>query len=78
LYIEISKGVSICIDKIESVEEDGMTSIVRTVTGTYKSTFPYQVLLQLLGEYNGEKEMQKEKREVEALNIFKEIGVFAG
>lgn len=79
-YIEISKGLSVCKDKINAVEEDGMTSIVHIGNLTYKSTFPYPILLQLLEEENAVqgKEEEREKREVATFNIMKEIGTFAG
>lgn len=72
-YIEISNGVSLCVDDIEAViaNPDGMTSTVRTSWNSYQSTFPYGVLLSLICK-------KDEPRHNEALNILKTIGSFAG
>ena len=71
-YIEVSDGISVAVDLIESVErnDDGLTSRVRIGNNIYNSTFPYEALLELL--------MEKEPEKQEALNILKTIGTFSG
>ena len=73
-FIEIAEGLSIRRDKIEAIsknEDNGLTSIVKTASNVYDSTFPYAVLLELL-ESNIEEINQAIKQE--ELNIFKEMG----
>lgn len=82
-FIELSSGVSVCQDKIESVEQGSteLTSIVRIGGNTYTSTFPYQVLLQLLESDYAVREEEKGKEEVrkqQEFNILKTSGYFAG
>lgn len=78
-YIEIAEGLSIKIDEIEAIGygKNELTSKVYTHHNTYSSTFPYEILLELLeNSYLAEKEESKPQEE--ALNIFREIGTFAG
>ena len=72
-YIEVSEGVSLCIDEIEAVisNPDGMTSTVRTAFNSYQSTFPYGVLVSLINK-------KEEPKKNEELNILKTLGSFAG
>jgi len=72
-YIEISTGVSLCIDDIEAViaNPDGITTTVRTSWNSYQSTFPYGVLISLLSR-------KEEPKRNEELNIFKTLGHYAG
>jgi hypothetical protein len=73
-YIEVTEGTSICVDKIEAIiiNPDGVTSTVRTNLNTYHSTFPYDVLLQLVNR------KEEQPRSKEELNIFRTLGSFAG
>ncbi len=76
-YIEISDGISVRICEIEAVKKnDEMTSSVITHQNTYASTFPYNVLLDLLNMASEEKETNE--IEQEKLNIMKTQGFFAG
>ncbi len=74
-FIEVSEGTSVKICEIESVtkDENGDGSIVRTHYNIYSSTFPYDVLLQLL-EMNEEKEPMVNELEQKKFNIMKELG----
>ena len=77
-FIEIRDGLSIRVDAIEGVERrDELTSTVYTNSNSYESTFPYRVLIELLG-ISGEapiEEVKPESRlELEKLNILKETG----
>ncbi len=73
-YIEIVEGLSIRVDAIEAVEKkEDLTSIVRTQFNSYDSTFPYDVLLQLLER----EEIPEEKRKQEEFNILRETGIFS-
>ena len=76
-YIEISEGLSVRVDEIEAVTsgEDTLTSIVKTHHTSYRSTFPYRVLLELLEHMQEEPEDKMKQQE---LNILKQIGTFAG
>ena len=48
-FLEIREGLSVAIDKIESVEDFGMGSKVNTTIGVqYESVFPRNILLQLI------------------------------
>ncbi len=78
-YIEVTNGLSIRIDEIEAVSqgEDTLTSIVRTHHNIYKSTFPYQVLLDLL-ESNSKEDIESKELQQKPFNILREIGTFAG
>jgi hypothetical protein len=75
-YIEISSGISIRIDLIEAIVDnpDGMTCTVKVGLDTYQSTFPYNVLLDLVQR----KEVQEKPERKEELNILKTLGSFAG
>jgi hypothetical protein len=78
-FIEISDGVCVRVDEIESVSvgEDTLTSIVMTHHNTFKSSLPYKTLIELLESINeGSEESPKEMKE--ALNIMKTMGYFAG
>jgi len=70
-YIEIADGLSVRVDEIEAINvaEDGLTSVVKTHHNVYMSTFPYNVLLELI-ESRG---AVTEKKEEQTLNIMKEI-----
>jgi len=72
-YIEVSNGVSLCIDDIEAVisNPDGLTSTVRTSWNSYQSTFPYGVLVALITR-------KEEPKRNEELNILKTLGHYAG
>lgn len=73
-YLEIKEGLSIRVCEIEAVEVGvGNTSIIHTHHKSYDSTFPYEVILQLL-----EIREEKPQEEKQGMNILKEIGVFAG
>ena len=74
-YIEVSEGVSVKIEDIESVSQsdDGLTSIIKTDYNTYKSTFPYSVLLELL-ETNQDNRVEEKEMQRQELNILKQIG----
>ena len=75
MFIEVSEGFSVKIDEIEAVVRvTDLTSRVLTKNNSYDSTFPYEVLIELINRY-GEKETEIEKKE---FNILKEIGSFAG
>ena len=78
-YIEIKDGVSVKMDDIVAVVRGSkeLTSIVHTQYRTYDSTFPYEVLLELL---QTSKEESGEIKDIlqKQLNIQKEIGTFAG
>jgi len=78
-WIEINDGLSIKINDIEAIGygNNNLTSKVYTHHNIYDSTFPYNVLLELIS--------MKEPKENEALdmqrkqlNILKELGTFAG
>ena len=72
-YIEIKNGFSVRIDAIEAVEKVGeLECIVRTQFNTYDSTFPYNIMLQLLER---EDVPTPTKVEEETFNILKEMGV---
>lgn len=73
MYVEIAKDLSIRIEAIESIKKkNDLTSIVRTQSNSYDSTFPYQVLLKIL-----EREGTQESKGIEqkGFNIMKELGV---
>ena len=72
-YIEISDGVSLCIDEIEAVisNPDGMTTTVRTAFNSYQSTFPYGILISLISK-------KDDPKKNEGLNILKTLGSYAG
>ena len=76
-FIEIAEGLSIKICDIEAISmgEDKLTSIIKTHHNIFKSTFPYNVLLDLL-----EMEMKEPEKETEQqkLNILKLQDYFAG
>lgn len=78
-YIEIADGLSIRIDEVEAIgKKDEFTSIVYTHHNTFDSTFPYNVLLELLESSVDETQSKNEKFEVPALNILKTQGFFGG
>jgi hypothetical protein len=74
-YIEISEGLSVRIEAIETVvrNDDGLTCTVKTSWNSYQSTFPYNVLLELIQR----KEIKEPERK-EELNILRTLGSYAG
>lgn len=51
--LEVQDGISIDVDKIESIEKINDTSCkIRMATGTYVATFSYETILQLLNAGN--------------------------
>ena len=77
-FIEVSEGLSIRIDEIEAISKrEDMVSTVHTHHNSYDSTFPYEVLLSLI-EREYETSEEAPTKEEEILNIFKQIGTFAG
>ena len=78
-YIEIKEGLSIRVDEIEAIGlgDNDLTSMVYTHHNAYKSTFPYNVLLELLMAKTHEEE-ESSDRQKRQFNIMKEMGNFAG
>lgn len=75
-FIEISEGVSVRICEIESVStgDDYLSSVVKTHYNIYRSTFPYNVLLELLER----EEEPIDDVQVKQLKVLEQIGTFAG
>ena len=76
-FIEIAENLSIRIDEIEAIGkgESDLTSIVHTHHSLYNSTFPYDVLLQLLENELAEPINNTQQQQ---LNILKTQGYYAG
>lgn len=65
--IEISKGVSINIDTVEAVvKNDKMNCTIYTNSNKYKSTLPYDTLIQIV--------LQGGSEGRQMLNIMKQMG----
>ena len=73
-YIEVADGISVKVSEIEAVvKKDDFTSEVVTHQNTYSSTFPYDVLVELL-EMRHTEDAQELNSDPEEKNILKEIG----
>lgn len=86
MFLAINEGISIDIDKIESIEDvipttpeqigSGVVSIVHTVRNSYESALPRDLLLNLIeGKTQHENEDSASEK---MLNIMKQQGMFAG
>ena len=75
MFIELSDGFSVRIDEIEAVvRKTELTSVVYTKNNIYESTFPYNVLLDLIDKYSEKIEAPEKK----AFKILEQVGTFAG
>ena len=75
-YIEIADGLSVKVCDICAVAKDTeLTSTVYTDSSVFKSTFPYNVLLELLER---ESEKPVDNTQNRQLRIFETLGTFAG
>ena len=76
MYIEIADGLSINAEEIEAVSRDTeLTSIVYIGGHEFRSTFPYEVLLQLIGRKEEPEEDEMDKRK---MRILEQLGNYAG
>ena len=74
MYIEIADGVSVNAEEISAVVRDTeLTSIVYADGHEFRSTFPYEVLLQLIDRAEPEDDTQ-----VKQLRILEQLGSYAG
>lgn len=75
-YIEIAEGLSVKICDICAVGKDtDLTSTVYTDSSVFKSTFPYNVLLELLERESDKPVDNTQQRQ---LRILETLGTFAG
>lgn len=75
-YIEIAEGLSIKVCDICAIaKETDLTCIVYTEVGNFNSTFPYDVLLQLLEKAGDKPEDESQKKQ---LRILEMMGNYAG
>lgn len=76
MYIEIAEGMSVNTDKIEAVARDTeLTSLVYANGNQFRSTFPYEVLLQLIDRAEEPEENEVQKKQ---LRILETLGSYAG
>ena len=76
MYIEISEGISINSENIVAIVRDSdLTCVVHTESNTFSSTFPYNILIQLLEKDEEPKENETQKKQ---LRILEQMSSFAG